>query len=188
MLSAMRIDRPVQVFFSRRPQSDADFTAVFPVSRAASDASVASAALRALIAGPTPEEQRQGYFSELGGILTGPSTCGGPDFLLRIDQGFATLQFCRQVTLAGVGQDARVASALTSQPLADAQITWTGSGGRVEAVTSAAGDALLEGVGSAGGTLEARPFRVHHVNPDDFLRRHDTQPASPGNSAAYVAR
>ena len=56
----------------------------------------------------------------------------------------------------------RVVSALnTNQALAGATITWTGSGGRVEATATAAGEALLEGVGTAGGTLavEARGYQ-----------------------------
>jgi hypothetical protein len=46
-----------------------------------------------------------------------------------------------------------VVNALKSQPVAGATITWTGSGARVEATATASGDALLEGVGTAGGTL-----------------------------------
>ncbi len=40
-----------------------------------------------------------------------------------------------------------------NEPVRGASIVWTGSGGRVQATTTAAGDALLEGVGSAGGAL-----------------------------------
>jgi len=57
----------------------------------------------------------------------------------------------------------RVVSALnTNQALAGATITWTGSGGRVEATATAAGEALLEGVGIAGGTLvvSARGYQL----------------------------
>jgi hypothetical protein len=41
------------------------------------------------------------------------------------------------------------------EPVQGATITWTGSGGRVEATAMATGDALLEGVGDASGTLTA---------------------------------
>lgn len=102
----------IEVYFSRHPESDEDFTAVFPVARRAPDAGVATAALDELIAGPTPAEAAQGYFSELGAMLVGPSTCGERDFTLRIEAGTATVQFCRTVTSAGIGQDARVQSAL----------------------------------------------------------------------------
>src|SRR6185295_2272384 len=47
----------------------------------------------------------------------------------------------------------RVVDALKNQPVAGATLTWTGSGSRVEATATASGDALLEGVGTAGGTL-----------------------------------
>lgn len=104
--------REVQVFFSRRPESDEDFTAVFPVSRTAPDAGVATAALRALVDGPTPAEAAAGYFSELGTMLVGPSTCDGADFTIRIEAGLATVRFCREVSSAGIGQDARAQSAL----------------------------------------------------------------------------
>ena len=40
-----------------------------------------------------------------------------------------------------------------NEPVPDATISWMGSGGRVEATAMATGDALLEGVGSAGGAL-----------------------------------
>jgi hypothetical protein len=49
----------------------------------------------------------------------------------------------------------RVINALKNQPIAGATITWTGSGARVEATATASGDALLEGVGTAAGTLAA---------------------------------
>ncbi len=91
-----------------------DFTAVFPVTRVAPDAGVATAAVKALIAGPTPDEVRMGYFSEIGGNLHGPSTCDGNDFTIQIAGGLGTVRFCRMLTSAGVGQDARVQSALTS--------------------------------------------------------------------------
>jgi hypothetical protein len=48
-----------------------------------------------------------------------------------------------------------VVNAVNNQPVAGATVTWTGSGARVEAMATATGDALLEGVGSTGGTLAA---------------------------------
>ena len=101
----------VQLFFSHQPESLNDFTAVFPVQRTVQypDQQIATATMKALIDGPTPSEQAQGYFSELGGMLSGPSTCGGQDFTISLDaNGTATLQFCRQTSSAGIGQDARV--------------------------------------------------------------------------------
>ena len=40
-----------------------------------------------------------------------------------------------------------------NEPVRGTSIRWTGSGGRVEAAATASGDALLEGVGTAQGTL-----------------------------------
>jgi hypothetical protein len=103
--------RAVTLYFSRRPQSLEDFTAVFPVQRQVQPVNqqVATAAMEALIVGPTAAEQQAGYFSELGGMLSGASLCNGRDFRLSIQaDGTAVLQFCRQTSSAGVGQDARV--------------------------------------------------------------------------------
>lgn len=74
------------------------------------DQRIAIPLLEELIEGPTPEEQAQGYFSELGDMLQGESNCGERDFQLRIEDGLAEVQFCRQVVSAGIGQDARVTS------------------------------------------------------------------------------
>lgn len=98
---------PIRVYFSRHPASDGSFTAVSPVKRTAADRGVAAAALAELIDGPTTEERAAGYFSELGRSLSGPSTCDGRDFRLSIGDGVATVRFCRSMTSAGIGQDAR---------------------------------------------------------------------------------
>jgi len=100
----------VRVFFSRRPDSERSASAVFPVTRVASDRAVATAALAALIDGPNDGERAAGYYSELGGALTGPSTCSGRDFHIVIEDGTATVRFCRAIASAGVGQDARIRS------------------------------------------------------------------------------
>src|SRR5204863_8603373 len=84
------------------------FSAVFPVSRVSPDRAVATAALAELIAGPNPAERAAGYYSELTGVLTGPSTCSGRDVGVTIANGLATVRFCRAVASAGVGQDARM--------------------------------------------------------------------------------
>jgi spore germination protein GerM len=78
------------------------------VKRTAPDRGVATAALAELIDGPTTEERAAGYYSELGRALSGPSSCDGRDFQLAIRDGVATVRFCRSMTSAGIGQDARV--------------------------------------------------------------------------------
>jgi hypothetical protein len=101
---------PIRVYFSRHPDSESAFAAVFPVSRVSPDRAVATAALADLIAGPNPSERAAGYFSELAGALTGPSTCSGRDVSVTIANGLATVRFCRAVASAGIGQDARIRS------------------------------------------------------------------------------
>ena len=98
---------PIQVYLSRRPDSEADFTAVYPVKRMAGDRGVAAAALASLIEGPSASERAAGYFSELGRSLSGQSSCGGRDVQVSVADGVATVKFCRAVTSAGIGQDAR---------------------------------------------------------------------------------
>jgi hypothetical protein len=82
----------------------------------------------------------------------------------HVDVHMANSTYVRQIEVPSDGGEvaiaipegflpARVVNALTDQPVAGATITWTGSGGRVEATPTASGDALLEGVGTAGGTL-----------------------------------
>ena len=56
-------------------------------------------------------------------------------------------------------QGVHVVDAVSNQPVAGATITWTAGGARVEATTTASGDALLEGVGTAGGTLGVSALR-----------------------------
>jgi hypothetical protein len=64
---------------------------------------------------------------------------GGRELAIVIPEGFLPL---------------RVTNQLTNAPVAGASVAWTtGGGGRVEATTSATGDALLEGVGTTAGTL-----------------------------------
>lgn len=100
----------VQVYFSRRPGSESSPSSVYPVSRVAADRAVATAALAALVEGPNAAERAAGYYSELGGALTGPSTCSGRDFGIAIADGTATVRFCRAVASAGGARDARIQS------------------------------------------------------------------------------
>jgi hypothetical protein len=109
----------VKVFFSKHPDSDSDFTKVFPVNRTSPDLGVATYATKQLIAGPTAAEAQAGYFTELTGAINknDASTCGGADFKITLDHrgttpetGTATLQFCRATTTAGIGADARITS------------------------------------------------------------------------------
>ena len=93
---------PVQVYFSRHPESDSQPAAVFAVKRTSPTLGVATFAIEQLIAGPTPQEQQRGYFTPLVGALHGESVCAGADILITLDKnrtqvevGTATLRFCR---------------------------------------------------------------------------------------------
>jgi hypothetical protein len=119
---------PIQVYFSKVGQTDV--SAVFPLARyVSSTADLEAFSIQLLIAGPTPTERSEGYFSELNGLFTGPSsgcdasnpTIGGPDFTLKLDtkgttpeQGTATLRFCRPTSSPGVGTDGRVKAEITA--------------------------------------------------------------------------
>jgi spore germination protein GerM len=97
------VDYPVKVYFSKHPDSDANASTVVPVNRVSPTLGVATYALQQLIAGPTGAETAAGFFSELGGSLTGASSCGGADFQYTINNvsHTGTLRFCRQTQLAG---------------------------------------------------------------------------------------
>jgi hypothetical protein len=82
----------------------------------------------------------------------------------RIEVGLFNSRFVRRVTVPTNGQEnvvgvpdglvpVHVSNAVTGMPVAGASVVWVGDGGRVEANTSATGDALLESVGTAGGTM-----------------------------------
>jgi hypothetical protein len=119
---------PVTVYFSKFPLTTPD--AVYAVDRfAASTTDIEAFSVQLLIAGPTPEERSEGYFSELNSLFTGPSSAacaapnptGGPDFQLKLnmkgnsaEQGTATVQFCRPTSSPGVGADARVKAEITA--------------------------------------------------------------------------
>lgn len=112
---------PVKVFFSKHPDSDNNFAAVFPLVRVSPDLGVATYAVRQLIAGPSGDEKQVGYFTELTAAIdkTDASSCGGADFKITLNMrgstpqpGTATLQFCRTLQLPGEGADARIGSEL----------------------------------------------------------------------------
>lgn len=102
----------VRVFFSLDDGVDRPFDAVFPFERVVYpvDRRVATAALEALIEGPTDDERARGYFSELQGVLQGDSNCGERDLALAIDDaGLATVRFCRALRgRGGIGSDAAI--------------------------------------------------------------------------------
>ncbi len=119
---------PVKVFFSKSPESiETNSSAVFAVDRMSPTSAVGTFSIQLLIAGPTLSEQQAGYFTELNTMLSGPSNCsaplpvGGPDFKLTLDKkgtitekGTATVKFCRSLSSAGIGADARVTAEINA--------------------------------------------------------------------------
>ena len=116
---------PITVFFSKTPDSENNYSAVFPVKRVSPTKQVETYSIQMLIAGPTPEERSAGYYSELNALFSGASQCpsvgpvGGPDFSLTLnmkgttpEQGTATLKFCRATLSPGIGTDGRVLAEL----------------------------------------------------------------------------
>lgn len=98
----------VLVYFSKKPDSLSDPTKVFPVNRYSPTLGVATYAIQQLIAGPTAAEKSSGYFSEIQGLMSGSSNCGGADFQITLNHkgptaatGYATVKFCRVVNLPG---------------------------------------------------------------------------------------
>lgn len=103
-LTGQQTGYPVQVFFSRHPDSDTAPTKLFPVSRISPNLGVATYAISQLIAGPTAAEKAQGLYTPLAGTLSGASSCSGADFKITLnwnrthaEDNVATFQFCRTV-------------------------------------------------------------------------------------------
>ncbi len=114
---------PVQVYFSKHPNSDTDPTLVFPVQRISPDLGVATFALKQLFLGPTPEEQAQGYYSDLVGNFGPINTCTdtSKDFTLALDHrgtrpetGTATVTLCHELLVPGDLSGARIQAMITT--------------------------------------------------------------------------
>lgn len=107
---------PVKVYFSKHPDSDSNFNAVFPVNRISPTLGVGTFAIKQLIDGPTSAEAATGLFTELTAGLTGTSNCGGPDFTYIINNAThtGTLRFCRPVLLPGDASGPRIKAEITA--------------------------------------------------------------------------
>ena len=71
-----------------------------------------------------------------------------------------------------------------------AQLTWVGGGGRVETITTANGDALLEGVGAAGGTLtiSAREYQTVEGSFDETPGTEQAVALAPSPTSRLTVR
>ena len=116
----------VKVFFAKHPDTDENPVAVFPVQRATTATDTvnkATFALKEMLKGPTLDERGQNYYSPFDGKLALQSVCPGEfrDFDLTlnhkgktVEDGTATLQFCRRVDIAGDLEGPRMAAMVTS--------------------------------------------------------------------------
>lgn len=116
----------VQVFFARHPDTDNTPTTVFPVQRtttATYTVDKATFALEEMLKGPTLDERNQNYYSPFDGKLALQSVCPGEfrDFDLTlnhrgktVEDGTATLQFCRRVDIAGDLEGPRMAAMISA--------------------------------------------------------------------------
>lgn len=98
------------VYFHKNPDSDNDFTAVFPTLRSTDRTDVGTFVIEQYLAGPTSSEAATGLYNT--NKLTGTSNCSSRDFTLSVATGKATLRLCRVFASAGVGDDARFSSAV----------------------------------------------------------------------------
>ncbi len=102
--------RQLQVFFPKTPQSNQDFTYVEAVTRRTNRKDIANFAIEQLIAGPTKQERQKGLIAPIS--FRGKSTCGGKNFTISTSKGTARLKLCRTVPTAGIGDDARIKTAV----------------------------------------------------------------------------
>ncbi len=109
----VRTTYPLQVFFSKSPQSNDDPNKVFGLQRNSMNPDVATFAVKELLKGPTAEEKAAGYFSKTA-VRAGPSNCDDNDFRLTIADGVATLRFCRVFDHLGVVADGQAESQLNT--------------------------------------------------------------------------
>lgn len=102
---------PVNVYFSKHPESDDDPSKTFAVARVSPDLSVAKFAVTELLKGPTTQEQTQNYFSYVR-LRNDTSNCSGADFKITVTDQVATLQFCKTFDHIGEISDGQAESSI----------------------------------------------------------------------------
>ena len=104
------------VHFSKDPESLENFDYTVQVERDRDQSvSAIDAALIELLKGPTASEVAAGMFTPIK--LSGESNCDGGNFRYTTSSNKLTFTFCKQLTLAGIGDDARI-SAVISETIA----------------------------------------------------------------------
>lgn len=101
--------KTVKVYFPTTNVPEGELAAVEAVEREFEGQQEARFAIAQLIAGPTEEEKDRGLSAPIK--LAGEPTCAS-DFLLSIYKGVARLKFCQGIVVAGIGDVARVQSAI----------------------------------------------------------------------------
>jgi hypothetical protein len=131
-------------------------------------------------AATVPTVSRLGLVLTPGSLLPGGTACRGftdaegrvtlPNFPLgpaRVDVRLQQSTYVRRVTVVGPGNEIalsipqgvlplRVADSVSKRPVANADISWNAGGAAVDARSNATGEALLEAVGTAQGTLAVK--------------------------------
>ena len=110
--SEVGVHIPIQVHFSKHPESDDDPAFTAAVARTATTVAVGSFAMSELLKGPTDAETSQGYF-RTAHLRDEESNCG-KDFQLTIKQGVATLRFCKTFDHVGEISDGQAESEITA--------------------------------------------------------------------------
>jgi hypothetical protein len=103
---------PVNVYFSKHPESDNDPSQTFPVNRTSPNAETGRFVIEQLLAGPTSSEKSVGYFSTVR-VRDTPSNCNNKDFTLAIANSTATLRFCRTFDALGTVSDGQAEESIT---------------------------------------------------------------------------
>ncbi|MFP4298321.1 MAG: GerMN domain-containing protein, partial [Spirulinaceae cyanobacterium] len=105
-------ERQIQVYFPKMPESRNNLDYVEPVTRTTDRVDVADFALEQLAQGPDSSEQAQGFVDPLDFQGTSAAFCRDRNFRIGIVDDLAYVQFCRTVESAGIGDDARIQSAV----------------------------------------------------------------------------
>lgn len=110
------------IHFSKDPESLENFDYTVPVERDVDAASSAiEAALVELLKGPTASEVTAGVFTPIK--LSGTSNCEGGNFRYTTNASKLTFTFCKQLTLAGIGDDARILAVIEATVAANSGTT-----------------------------------------------------------------
>lgn len=124
----------VKVFFAKHPNTDENPALVFPVLRTTTATTThdkATFALNEMFKGTTTDERAQNYYSPFDGKIALQSVCPGEfrtfDITLNhrgktVEDGTATLQFCRRVDIAGELEGPRMAAMISSTLMQFAEI------------------------------------------------------------------